>query len=306
MYKQDAFAGGEVPAVPGTVPQRSRLRNFLARPRVRAILREPLTHFLLFGILIFLVAHGIEARSKRYTIDVGPADVTRIVNSFEQQYGSEPDPVQIRTMIDNYIREEIYLREGLALGLDKNDEIVRRRVAQKYDFLQQDMAVPREPAEAQLRGFYASHRADFKLPERRSFDQVYFSIDQRGEDAARSLAEIALAKLDRGEKAAGDEFPGPPVVSNLSQEEANRLFGGDSFAPHVFKAPQGRWTGPLRSGFGWHLVRVSQIEPSRARSFDEARGDVRLAWIEADRQARNRVAYDELRRRYTINGADRP
>lgn len=306
MYKQDAFANGEAPASPAPAAKHGRLRAFLARPRMRTVLREPLTHFLLFGILIFLVAHAIEARSKRYTVDVTPADVTRIVNSFEQQYGSEPNPAQLRTMIDNYIREEIYLREGLALGLDRNDEIVRRRVAQKYDFLQQDMAVPREPSEAQLRGYYASHRADFTLPERRSFDQVYFSIDQRGEDAARTLAEVALGKLGRGEKAAGDEFPGPPVVSNLSLEEAGRLFGGEAFAPEVFKAPEGKWTGPLRSGFGWHLVRVSQVSPAKPRSFAEARSDIRLAWIEADRRARNRAAYDELQRRYTINRADRP
>jgi hypothetical protein len=305
MYKQDAFAHGEAPLSP-PAGESSRLRRFLARPRVQAILREPLTHFLLFGILIFLVAHAIEARSQRYTIDVAPADITRIVNSFEQQYGSEPTPTQLRTMIDNYIREEIYLREGLALGLDRNDEIVRRRVAQKYDFLQQDMAVPREPSEAQLQSYYASHRGAFILPERRSFDQVYFSIDQRGDAAGRALAEAALPRLARGEKLAGDEFPGPPVVSNLSLEETGRLFGGNGFAPQVFEVPEGRWTGPLRSGFGWHLVRVNQITPAKPRSFDEARADLRLAWIEADRQARNRTGYEALQRRYTINRADRP
>jgi hypothetical protein len=304
MYT-DAFATGEPPAAQ-SAPAGSRFKRLLADPRVRAVVREPLTHFLLFGVLIFLVAHAIEANSKRYTIDVAPADVTRIVNSFEQQYGSEPTPAQLGTMVDNYVREEIYLREALALGLDRNDEIVRRRMAQKYDFLLQDMAVPREPTTAQLQTYYTAHRAEFTVPERRSFDQIYFSIDQRGERATRDLAESALTRLLYGEAVSGDEFPGPPVVSNLSLEEAGRLFGGDSFAPRVFEAPQGRWVGPLRSGFGWHLVRVSQVTPAKARSFDEARADVRLSWIEADRLARNRVGYDALLRRYTVSRADRP
>ena len=122
-----------------------RWRN-TARRWAAAAWREPLSHFLAFGILIFIVAHALEARSQRYRIDVSPAQVTRIVNSYAQQYGAAPDPAQVRTMVDNYIREEIYLREGLALGLDQDDEIVRRRIAQKYDFLQQDVAVPRLPA----------------------------------------------------------------------------------------------------------------------------------------------------------------
>jgi peptidyl-prolyl cis-trans isomerase C len=304
MYK-DAFATGEPPAAQ-RAPAQTRFQRLLAELHVRAVVREPLTHFLLFGLLIFLVAHAIEENSKRYTIEVTPADVTRIVTSFEQQYGSEPTPTQLRTMVDNYVREEIYLREALALGLDENDEIVRRRMAQKYDFLQQDMAVPREPSAQQLQAYYDAHRADFTVPERRSFDQVYFSIDQRGERAAREVAERALSGLTYGLPAAGDEFPGPPVVSNLSLEETGRLFGGESFAPQVFEAPQGRWVGPLRSGFGWHLVRVDQVTPAKSRSLDEARADVRLSWIEADRLARNRVGYDALLRRYTVNRADRP
>jgi hypothetical protein len=304
MYN-DAFAMGE-PPVTQSAPAGSRFKRLLADPRVRAVLREPLTHFLLFGLLIFLVAHAIEESSKRYTIDVAPADVTRIINSFGQQYGSAPTATQLTKMIDNYIREEIYLREALALGLDRNDEIVRRRMAQKYDFLQQDMAFPREPGAQQLRTYYNANRAEFTVPERRSFDQVYFSIDQRGERATRELAERALTRLIYGETAAGDDFPGPPVVSNLSLEETGRLFGGDSFAPRVFDAPQGRWIGPLRSGFGWHLVRVSQVAPAKARSFDEARADLRLAWIEADRLARNEVGYDALLRRYTVKRADQP
>jgi hypothetical protein len=267
--------------------------------------REPLTHFLAFGILIFVVAHALEARSQRYRIDVTPGDVTRIVNSYDQQYGAAPEPGQIRTMVDNYIREEIFLREGLALGLDKDDEIVRRRVAQKFDFLQQDMAVPREPGESELASWFNRHRADFTLPARRSFEQVYYAIDHRGDAAARVLAQTAAARLAQGLPApASDDFPGPKVIVNLGQDDIQRVFGGGEFAARVFAAPVGRWVGPLRSGFGWHVLRVTEQRPQERRSLAQAHEEARLAWIQADRRARNAQAYRQLLARYAITRAE--
>lgn len=303
MYKRDDFGGGErtAHALADPAASTSRWRGW-----VRAVVREPLTHFLLLGILIFIVAHVLETRSRRYTIDVGAADVARMVNGYEQQYGTEPNVAQLGTMIDNYIREEIYLREGLALGLDRNDEIVRRRVAQKYDFLLQDMAVPREPDEGQLRAYYAAHQADFAIPANRGFEQIYFAIDERGEQAARALAAAALDRLRRGENVASDEFPGPKAVSGLSQADTARLFGGQDFSARVFVAPVGDWTGPFRSGFGWHLVRVTNATPAQRRTLAQARDDVRAAWVEADRQARNATEYDALLKRYDISRVDRP
>jgi hypothetical protein len=274
------------------------------RLRWRAILREPLAHFLIAGILIFAVSHWLEERSKRYVIDVTAGDVQRIANSYVQQYGALPTPGQLRTMIGNYVREEIYLREGLTLGLDKDDEIVRRRVAQKFDFLQQDMAVPREPSEAALHRWFDSHRALYAIPARRSFDHLYFAIDQRGEAAAKALADKALAALRAGGTApAGDTFPGPGVIRLLSQPDTNRLFGGSAFAKQVFTAPAGQWAGPFRSGFGWHLVRVSEAEPSHARGFDAAKADALIDWREADRQARNNGNYEALLKQYRVTVA---
>jgi hypothetical protein len=271
-----------------------------------ALWREPLTHFLAFGILIFVVAHALEARSQRYRIDVSPAIVTRIANSYAQQYGAPPDRGQIRTMVDNYIREEIFLREGLALGLDKDDEIVRRRVAQKFDFLQQDMAVPREPSETELTQWFNRHRGDFALPARRSFEQLYYAIDRRGDAAAKLLAQTAVTRLAHGQPApASDDFPGPKTIVNLGQDDIQRVFGGDEFAQAVFAAPVGRWTGPLRSGFGWHVVRITDQQPQQERTLAQAHEEARLAWIQADRHARNAQAYRALLARYTITRADR-
>lgn len=263
--------------------------------------REPLTHFVAIGLAIFFAAHVIEARSKRYVIDLSQGDISRIANTYGQQYGAPPTPEQLRTMVGNFVREEIYLREGLALGLDRNDEIVRRRIAQKFEFLQQDNAVPREPTAQQLRDYYAAHSANFTDAPRRGFEQLYFSADDAGEGAAWDRAAAAARAILAGGKApASDQFPGPASVGALSADETERLFGGDGFAKAVFAARPGTWTGPIRSGFGWHLVRVTQVSEGKPRTFEQAEGDVRPAWIEADRSARNDAAYRDLLARYTI------
>ncbi len=259
-------------------------------------------------MLIFVVAHLIEERSKRYTIEVAPEDVVRIVNSYVQQYGSEPQPSQVQVMVDNYIREEVFLREGLALGLDRNDEIVRRRIAQKYSFLQADMAVPRQPSDSDLQAWFVAHQRQFTVPPRRSFEHRYFAIDERGEVAARSLAEQAAAALASGRPApAGDAFPGPKNVSRLASEDVERLFGGGAeFAGQVFATAPGTWAGPFRSGFGWHVLRVTEAVPAQPRSFDEAKADALAAWQDGDRIARNEETYRRLLARYSVTRANRP
>jgi hypothetical protein len=282
---------------------RSRLSDLALR-----LLREPLTHFLLLGLLIFALARYFDEQSRRYVIEIGPKEQQRIAESYAQQYGELPSAGQLKAMTEDYIRKEVLLREGLALGLDKDDEIVRRRIAQKFEFIMQDRAVPRDPTDADLRQWYDGHRAKYTLPPRRSFDQLYFAIDKRGEEAAHRLANTALAALRAGRKApVGDDFPGQAVIRLLSQADTDRLFGGEDFAAKVFSEPVGQWRGPLRSGFGWHLVRLSEVQSPQPRDFTTARDDVLADWQTADRAARNEAAYADIRRRYRVVGlAEKP
>jgi parvulin-like peptidyl-prolyl isomerase len=272
------------------------------RPGVlRRLLREPLTHFVLLGAAIFAIMHVVEARSSRFLIRLGPEETQRLVASYAQQYGIAPDATQLRMLIRERIRQDIFYREAQALGLDREDEVVRRRIAQKYEFLIQDNVVPRTPDETELRRYYDAHRQDYAAPARRSFEQVYFAIDQRGEQAARQLAQRA-ADVARaaGPVPAGDDFPGPQTIRLLSQADIARTFGGERFAAQVFSAPQGGWTGPLRSGFGWHIVRVTEAEPGQSQGFADARAAVLRDWTQADRTAQNEAAYSKLRARYRV------
>ncbi len=276
-----------------------------ARPWLARLLREPLTHFVVLGLLIFAAAHYLEARSQRYVIDLGPPELRRIALSYAQQYGTAPSAAEMQAMTDEHVRQEVLLREGIALGLDKDDEIVRRRIAQKYEFLLQDRSTAREPSEAALKAWFAAHRPDYTIPRRRTFDHLYYAIDQRGEAAARTLAQTVLTDLRAGRPAPeADAFPGPPVIRLLSQADTDRLFGGEGFAGRKFSAPSGSWSGPYRSAFGWHVVRVTEDQPAQQRDFAAVRNQVLNDWREADRAARNQSAYDEIRAKYRIAGQD--
>lgn len=273
------------------------------RTRLPRVLREPLIHFLVVGCVIFAVSHVIEARSNRYAIELGPDRLQRLAITYAQQYGEPPTPAAMQALTDSYVREEVLRREGAALGLDKDDEIVRRRIAQKFEFLLQDRIAPRDPTEAELRQWFDGHRADYVQPPRRTFDHVYFAIDRRGEEAARRLADQALARLQSGgAPPQADQFPGPSVIRLLSQADTERLFGGQGFAQTVFRVPVNLWQGPFRSSFGWHVVKVTEAEPARARDFAEARDEVLTDWKRADRQARNDKAFAEIRAQYHVTG----
>ena len=288
------------------LPRQTLARQTLARQsRTGRFLREPLVHFIALGALIFAVAHVVEARSERYVIKLGPAELHRIAATYTQQYGAPPSSGELKAMTDDYVRQEILLREGQAIGLDKDDEIVRRRVAQKYEFLLQDRTAPREPTASDLKDWFAGHRAQYVVPPRRSFDHLYYAMDLRGENAARQLAQGALASLGAGRPAPdGDIFPGTPVIRLLSQADTDRLFGGDQFAARVFAAPVGQWSGPYRSAFGWHVIRVTEDQKAKPRALAEVRPQVVTDWKAADRSARNDAAYAEISDRYRIARED--
>jgi peptidyl-prolyl cis-trans isomerase C len=285
--------------------RRSRSEGAVKRHWLRRVLREPLTHFVTVGALIFIVSHASAENASRYNITIGPEQLQRIALTYAQQYGVEPSRDEMKAITQGFLREEILRREGMAIGLDTDDEIVRRRIAQKFEFLLQDRVSPPSPTTTDLQSWYAAHRAAYIDPARRSFDQLYFAADARGDAAAQRLAVAALTDLRAGRRPpADDAFPGPSQIRLLSQADTDRLFGGDGFAAQVFAAPPGAWSGPYRSGFGWHLVRVSETRPAEQRLYDMVADRVAADWTVAQRQLANDRAFGEIRARYNVSEPD--
>jgi parvulin-like peptidyl-prolyl isomerase len=302
----NAPTGGGAPAGARPMPERR------ARELVKTIVREPLVHFLLLGVLIFGVAALWSARredaARRIVVD--QALVRHLAARYEAQLGAAPSKAQLASLIDDYVREEVRVREAKRLGLDQDDEIVRRRLASKYDFLQSDLARPREPTPAKLAQYYERHRQEFAEPAAVTFTHVYFSPDRDGEAAARARAASALAALAATNVTRaperGDPFPLQSDYASAGRLEVVQQFGDNELVVTLFTGPVGRWLGPVRSGYGWHLVYVSERDDSRIPPLDAIRERVTTAYLDAAREQAVRERDAALERRYVIVRPDRP
>ncbi|MBV9994777.1 MAG: peptidyl-prolyl cis-trans isomerase [Caulobacteraceae bacterium] len=267
---------------------------------LRRLLQEPVAHFVLLGFGLFAVSHWRDVERHHYTIDVGPAVTADLSSKYRAQFGATPDPTSLEALRNAYIKREIYYREGVALGLDRDDEIVRRRIAQKYAFLTEEMDTPPAPSEAQLQAYFTGNARRYAEPARTMFEQVYFG---REGETGRAPAAAALAARAAGRAVQGDEFPGPQSAGAMSQDEIERLFGRSDLSAAIPALPVGVWSGPYRSGYGWHIVRVVSRRPERPQTFAEAREAVLHDYEAEAEEAADAERYRRLLARYRLIGA---
>jgi peptidyl-prolyl cis-trans isomerase C len=295
----DDAAESETGAVPLNRSRGSRVRRFL---------REPLLHFLLIGLALF----GLYAYLNRGRIGIEPSkqivlslDELRIMEAyFESQWHRQPTPQEFQAMVEDKVREEVLYREGLAMGLDKDDTIVKRRMAQKMQFLAEDVATAHEPGTAELKAWFNGNKEKFALPSRYSFRHLYFSPDKRRnnaqQDAAHALTRIS-GQLEDSRMAAstGDSFMFQDYYGDRTPSAIAKEFG-PQFAVALEKLKPGSWQGPIESGYGWHLVFVDTVIPGRIPAFEEIEPDVKTAWLGEQKSTAWQKAYTDMRAKYTI------
>ena len=272
------------------------------------LLREPLVHFLLIGGVMFGIysatqsGHPATVSSKEIRLSVD--EIAQLTLLYQSQWRRPPTPQELARMVETKVQQEVLYREALAMGLDKDDEIVKRRMAQKMQFLAEDVAAAREPTPAELRSWFEKNSAKFAQPPRLSFRHLYFAPDRRG-PRARTDAEQALAKL-AGQpvdaKIAG-ALADPFMFQEYYRDRAPEFLGkefGPQFALAVAKLPPGTWQGPIESGFGWHLVFVDTAIAGRVPAFEEVEADVRTAWLGEQKALAWEKAYKKMRANYTV------
>jgi hypothetical protein len=272
---------------------------------MRKLLREPLLHFLLIGIGLFVlydVLRGGDTGAPR-DIVVTEARVEALAQSFASTWMRPPTPQEITGLVDDYIAEEIYYREAIAMGLDQDDTVIRRRLRQKMEFISEDAVASAEPTDSELQAYLAKHPEKFVNPASLTFRQIYFSTEKRGEQA-RVQAEQLLTSLQAGRgpadpAAAGDSTLLPPDLQSASPQLIANTFGSD-FAAQVEEAPVGQWSGPLQSGFGLHLVHVDERVAGALPAFDEIRPIVLREYQAEQRTQSNKTFLDSLRAKYDI------
>lgn len=265
--------------------------------RARALLREPLAHFLLIGLALFLLYAWIAPGSpESRQIVVTQARVDTLVSQFQSAQNRPPTPAELQGLIETWVRDEIIFREGLSMGLAEDDDVVKRRVRQKYELIaeENDRATP---SDADLAAYLKAHPEEFARPAVVSFDQVWFDPSVAGPQ------DVAAAKsaLERGADPAsvGQETILPARVDRSSLDLVSRDFG-DAFAKRVAAAPVDSWIGPVASGVGVHLVRVDARDAPRLPPLAQIRTEVAREW-ENDQRIRARDAdYRKLRSGYDV------
>ena len=288
-------------------PTSARRDQGRARRWLKTTAREPLLHFMVLGLLIWCVTEYWNGHRERYTIHVGAAQRQYLASTYLEQFGQPPQPAQLAQLMDRYVGDEIRFREGVALGLDRNDEIVRRRVIQKYEFLRSDLVVPAQPTQAVLERWFQKNRMRYQIPEQVSFAQVYFAAPvDRPELTAPERVVRALARLRESHASRagdlGDDFPGPSDVAALTHDEAVRMFGKSEVSEELFQMPINQWSGPFRSGYGWHVLYVNNRLPARLPTLQEVRERVVADYLAEEREAINNRQFKTIQDRYTVTG----
>lgn len=276
--------------------------NFRAA-MARAV-REPLVHFLAIGVVLFALntaIHGAQRSAPGDAITISEGQVAQLAESYRLLAGRLPSRDELASLVDDFVTEEISYREAVAMGLDADDTIVRRRMRQKLEFLIEDATASEEPTEAELGAWLAAHADDYRLPERRAIRQVLVGADRRGE-GVRAHAEAVLVKLKSGADPAklGDPSMLPAAMPLTTEEGIAGLFGED-FAGAVFAGGSKGWFGPVASPFGEHLVQVTQSEAGRAPTLDDVRDKVRSDVIEGRRDKARDDFHAKMRKRYQIS-----
>ena len=263
---------------------------------------NPLVQFFAAGAVIFSLYSFYEKPEAASTdaITINIAEQENLASLFEKTWRRPPTPVELEGLIESRVREELFYREALALGLDDGDVIVRRRLAQKIEFISDDLAVRREPTDEELSAFLKENAEKYAIEPSITFRQIYLNTDRRGPGLMDDAGAI-LAELERGADplVLGDVIELPQAMEEVTVSQVSRVFGNE-FAEAAGHAEPGAWFGPIRSAYGAHLVKLVANVAGRAPTLDEARKAIERDWREAQRQ-QARAAYTEaLKGKYRI------
>jgi peptidyl-prolyl cis-trans isomerase C len=256
-------------------------------------------HFVILGALAFYLHHLLVGAPLSDYVIAEDAPVARIRQDWLAAKGSLPSPEQEAALVDEWIEEEVLYRRAIELGIDANDTVVRRRLVQRMRFLLQDTQRIDPPDDAQLQAWLEAHPERFTPPAKTSFEHVFFSRGKRGANLG-AAARAALKTLEKDPEArvVSDPFFRGASFEEATATEVKRAFGGD-LAEAIEELPVNRWSGPLRSAYGLHLVRAHEHIVPPTPELDAIRDEVERDWLQAEQARLNQEALLKLRARYS-------
>lgn len=271
------------------------------------LLREPLLHFMFIGVAIYLLYSVFadplpEGNDK--TIVVSAGEIEWMQTSWQKRWNRPPTAEEFDGLIQQYIKETVLYREALTMGLNQHDQVIRRRLAQKLEFLAKDLVALTPPTEEELQAYFDEHRDRYREPVRYTFTQVFIDPDKRGDATLADAETIKATLIAQGDAiedagALGDDFMLQNYYPDKDPLEIRKYFGS-GFAESLVELSPGLWHGPVLSGYGVHLVYVSNVTAPPAPVFAELRERVTLDWKAERGEELNEKFYASLRDRYTI------
>jgi hypothetical protein len=277
----------------------------MPKPTLRSLLREPLVHFLLIGAALFLFFSwtGGSGGPDSGRIVIGPGQVEHLAVGFSRTWRRPPTQQELKGLIDDYVREEMATREARSMGLDREDTVIRRRLRQKLEFLVEDAAEAVPPTDDELQAWLEAHPEDYRREPQVAFRQVFLSPDRRGDtvegDAERLLRQLESAGPDADVERLGDSIMLPAEFELAPLSVASRMFGSE-FAGRLAELESGRWTGPVPSGYGMHLVFVRERIEGRDPTLDDVRDALARDLLTSRRKEQLETLYERLLERYQV------
>lgn len=272
---------------------------------MKRIIKDPLLHFLLIGAALFLVFGFFKgpAGNEENRIVITRGDIDALQANFVRTWQRPPTENELQGLIDNRVEDEIAFREGAAMGLDRDDAVIRRRLRMKMELLMEDIAGLSPPSDEELAAFLREHKDSFRQEPQVSFKQVYLNSDKRGagveEDGREMLTKLSAAGPGADPESFSDPNMLPKEFSLSYASDVERLFGA-SFANGILEVEPGKWAGPVMSSYGLHLVFVRDRIEGRDPELAEVREEVEREWTAKRRREFKEETYKKLRERYTI------
>lgn len=274
---------------------------------IKRLAFEPMIHFLLLGGAIFawfeILAEPAPYSPKENRIVISSDVLERATLSWSQRWSRPPDAEEMRGIVNELVREEVLYREALALGLDRDDVVIRNLLRQKFEFVTQDLGFDAKPDEAVLRAFHAEHADRYSQAASLSFSQILFSQDKRGPtaeaDARAALADLRRATAPDAADVLGDGGALAPSYQDIADFEIEARFGPE-FAAAVLSVDPGRWSDPIQSAYGLHLVWVEHRTAGAHLPFEAVAQRVRDDWVYEQRRLSNENIYQKLLERYEV------
>lgn len=270
---------------------------------MKRIIREPLLHFLLIGAAFFLVYSWVgDNQSSENTIIIDESDLDEIVSKFETQWKRNPTEEELIAIVEKRIEEEVFYQEALKMGLDHNDEIIKRRLAQKMQFLSNDISNVVSPTEDELKSYYSEHSERYMTEARYTLFHVFFSPDKRSDfrgDAANMIADVEKKSIEEA-LTMGDEIALPQTFNNTSEFHISRQMGAE-FVQAISKLDTGKWYGPVESGYGAHLVYLENKIEAEPALFAEVRDKVLDDYNFERQQEVEKSIFREFEKNYDIS-----